>query len=155
MKKIFEQINLGNLTIKNRLIRSATMEFGTTKDGRITEKYIELYKSLALGGAGLLITGAFSVNSDSQVKKDMVNIYDDKFIDTFSNVTDIVHKYESKIIPQLAHGGLISTASSSNMCLGPSEIIGGKEMSINDIKKMIVHINQNVFPVIHVLCQQF
>lgn len=137
MKRIFEQISLGKLTINNRLIRSATMEFGTTENGNLTDKYIKLYEDLAEGRIGLIITGAMAINKDSQVKKDMVNIYDDKFIDTFSKITDIVHKYDSKIVTQLAHGGLISMASSSNIRLGPSTIIGGKEMSTQDIKNVI------------------
>ena len=137
MKRIFEQINLGKLTINNRLVRSATMEFETTEDGNLTDKYIKLYEDLAKGGVGLIITGAMAINKDSQVKKDMINIYHDNFIDDFSRVTNIVHKYNGKIIPQLAHGGLISISASSNMRLGPSAIIGGKEMSKEDIKKVI------------------
>ncbi|MGN0143683.1 MAG: NADH:flavin oxidoreductase, partial [Clostridium sp.] len=91
----------------------------------------------AKGGSGLIITGAMAINHDSQVKKDMVNVYDQNFIDAFSKTVQTVHKYNSKIIPQLAHGGLISMASSSGMRLGPSDIIGGKEMSKEDIRNVI------------------
>lgn len=137
MKKIFEEVNLGNLKISNRIVRSATMEFGTTENGTITNKYNKLYEDLAKGGSGLIITGAMAINCDSQVKKDMVNVYDQNFIETFSKTVQTVHRYNSKIIPQLAHGGLISMASSSSMRFGPSEIIGGKEMSKEDIINVI------------------
>lgn len=137
MKKIFEEFNLGNLKISNRIVRSATMEFGTTENGTITNKYNKLYENLAKGGSGLIITGAIAINCDSQVKKDMVNVYDQNFIETFSKTVQTVHKYNSKIIPQIAHGGLISMESSSAMRLGPSAIIGGKEMSKEDITNVI------------------
>ncbi len=137
MKKIFEQINLGKLKINNRLIRSATMEFGMTENGCITEKYISLFEKLSKGGIGLIITGAMAVNNDSQVKKDMVNIYDKSFIDEFSKITKIVHDNNSKIVVQLAHGGLISMASESNRRIGPSPILKGCEMDIQDIKNTI------------------
>lgn len=137
MKKIFEQVTLGKLQLTNRIVRSATMEFGTTENGKITEKYMNLYESLAKGGAGLTITGAMAVNSDSQVKKDMVNVYDENFISSFSKVVQVVHKYNGKIVPQLAHGGLISIASSSKLRLAPSGLNGAKEMTKEDINNVI------------------
>lgn len=138
MKKIFEKTNLNNLSIKNRLIRSATMEFGLTQNGKITEKYLNLYKDLAKGNAGLIITGAMAVNEDAQVKCDMVNIYDDDFISDFSKVTECVHKNGSKIAPQLAHGGIISAQSESSKRLAPSAFMGACEMTEKDIKKAVL-----------------
>ncbi|MEW9990386.1 NADH:flavin oxidoreductase [Clostridium butyricum] len=142
MKQIFEQIKIGKLNIDNRIVRSATMEFGTTENGNITDKYIKLYEELAKGGSGLIITGAMAVNCDSQVKKDMINIYNENFINSFSKVTNAVHSFKSKIVPQLAHGGLISIESYSGKRFGPSNIIGGKEMSKGDINRVIMDFSK-------------
>ena len=48
---------IGNLEIKNRFVRSATYEGMATEEGYVTEKLIELYKKLAEGGVGLILTG--------------------------------------------------------------------------------------------------
>lgn len=47
MKKMFEEIRLGNLTLKNRLIRSATWEGIALPDGGVTETAYEIYEELA------------------------------------------------------------------------------------------------------------
>ncbi len=48
---------IGSIEIKNRFIRSATFEGMATEDGYITDKHLKLYKKLAEGGIGLIITG--------------------------------------------------------------------------------------------------
>lgn len=137
MKKVFENIKLGRLDVKNRLVRSATMEFGCTNNGSITDKYLNLYENLAKGGVGLIITGAMAVSINSQVKEDMVKVYNDNFETKFKEVTDMVHKYDAKIIAQIAHGGLITRVlDEGKVPLGPSDFFKGKEMSkdiINDV----------------------
>jgi len=54
---VFEPKEIGRLNIKNRLVRSATYEALASEDGTVTEKLVELYKTLAEGGVGLIITG--------------------------------------------------------------------------------------------------
>ena len=50
MKKVFEEIQLGNLHLKNRLIRSATWESIALPDGGVTKEAYEIYGELAKGG---------------------------------------------------------------------------------------------------------
>ena len=52
MKKIFENAMLGNLNLKNHLIRSATWENIAKIDGSIDEKTYKIYSELADGGVG-------------------------------------------------------------------------------------------------------
>ena len=48
---------IGSIEIKNRFVRSATFEGMATEEGYVTDQHIELYKTLAKGGVGLIITG--------------------------------------------------------------------------------------------------
>ena len=57
MSAIFEETIINNMTLKNRLVRSATWEGMCDNDGRPTEKLISFYKNLTKGGVGLIITG--------------------------------------------------------------------------------------------------
>ena len=52
MKKVFEKAELGNLKLKNRLIRSATWEGIALPNGGVTEEAYEIYGELAKGGVG-------------------------------------------------------------------------------------------------------
>jgi 2,4-dienoyl-CoA reductase-like NADH-dependent reductase (Old Yellow Enzyme family) len=105
MKKIFENAQLGNLKIPNRLVRSATMEMGLAKKGIITNEYKAAIEELALGGAGLIITGMIGVAPNSETRDAMVKIYDPNFVPLFSDVTKAVHEAGSAIVVQLGHCG--------------------------------------------------
>ena len=45
IKKIFEPLKLNNLTLRNRLLRSATWEGIAFEDGSIIKKYIQYMKN--------------------------------------------------------------------------------------------------------------
>ena len=57
MKKLFEQVELKNLKLKNRLVRSATWEGLALPDGGLTDEIYAIYEELAGGGVGGIITG--------------------------------------------------------------------------------------------------
>lgn len=65
--KIFSPGKIANLTLKNRLIRSATGEAGATEDGRLRDGMLTLYKNLAEGGVGMIITGLMAVMPTGKV----------------------------------------------------------------------------------------
>ena len=54
---VFASGRIGTLETKNRLVRSATHENAATSGGEISEFLVELYRTLAKGGVGLIITG--------------------------------------------------------------------------------------------------
>ena len=61
MKKIYEPFHMNNIDMKNRLVRSATWEGIANQDGSVTEAAYDIYRELAKGGVGAIITGFTSV----------------------------------------------------------------------------------------------
>ena len=57
MKHVFETVKMNNIEMKNRLVRSATWEGIADPDGSVTEEAYNIYKELAQGGVGAIITG--------------------------------------------------------------------------------------------------
>ena len=49
------------MRLRNRIVRSATLEALGTADGTPTAKLVDLYRQLATGGCGLLISGVVPV----------------------------------------------------------------------------------------------
>ena len=47
-----QPVQIGNRTFKNRIIYPAMGKHLATKDGFVTEEYIEYFRSVARGGAG-------------------------------------------------------------------------------------------------------
>ncbi len=93
------------MTMRNRLIRSATWEGMCDQDGRPTEKLITLYRNLAQGGIGLIITSYAYVRPDGKSLPGQMGIYTDGLADPFKRMAKAVHDTGGKIAVQIVHGG--------------------------------------------------
>lgn len=109
MKTLFEPCQIGNLDLKNRLVRSATWENMATEDGHMTKELYDVYETLAANEAGLIITGYANIVAEERPNPGMMGIYDDSFLDEYTKLTGLVHKHDSKIILQIAYGGTKTT----------------------------------------------
>lgn len=144
MKNLFEKTKLGNMTVKNRFVRSATWENITTEDGHMTDELYKVYEELAKGELGLIITGYANVVKEEQPNPGMMGIYNDSFIDEYKKLTHLVHKYDSKILMQIAYGGTKTTYNlGKRVIFAPSEIPErgtntlGKAMSKSEIDYIV------------------
>ncbi|GEM_PF-3118486 len=54
--KLFEPISIGPVTLGNRVVMTA-MHLNYTPGGEVNDKFIEMYRARARGGAGLIIIG--------------------------------------------------------------------------------------------------
>ena len=104
MKKIFGQVQIGKLTIKNRLVRSATWEGIAEPDGSLTEETYRIYKELAKGGIGAIITGFTSVALHDYYFGGMMRLCDEALIPQYKRLVDIIHAEGVPVITQLALG---------------------------------------------------
>lgn len=104
--KIFEPTVLAGITMKNRIIRSATHEGMADERGCPTEQLKKKYVQLAKGEVGAIITGYAGIqqNGKSPLYR-MLMIDSDHCIDAYKDVVDAVHEYNTPIILQIAHCG--------------------------------------------------
>ncbi len=140
--KIFEEAKLGNLTIKNRLVRSATFENGCGNHGMITDDLGKVYTELAQGGVGLIITGMMSAGHNAGVNDNMIKLYDEDFVKDFTTIVEDVHRNGGKIAVQLGHcGAKAGVIDCGEYAYAPSDIeLGGvkaKAMTREQIKNLV------------------
>jgi len=76
----FTPIKIGSVTIPNRFVRSATHDFMATEEGYVTDRQVELFRYLAAGEVGLIITGHAYVNQTGKASLFQTAVYDDVFI---------------------------------------------------------------------------
>jgi 2,4-dienoyl-CoA reductase-like NADH-dependent reductase (Old Yellow Enzyme family) len=57
--RLFSEGKIGSLTLKNRIVRSATYEPGLQATREMSDEVLDRYRALTLGGAGLLIGTEF------------------------------------------------------------------------------------------------
>ncbi len=145
LNTLFSPEKIGNVQIKNRIIRSATYTHMATNDGIPTEQQIEFYSILAKGGTGLIITGQTAINQLGRCSDVQLCLYDDSQIARHKKLVDAVHDYsEVKIAPQLNHVGRCSFNPYIGINpVGPSPIqimtikTTPREMTIEEIRKII------------------
>jgi len=109
MSALFKPVQIGRFVVKNRFVRSATHDYLGSIDGAITEAELKLYETLAKNEAGLIITAHSYVQSPLGRAGKLQNaIYDDRFIDGYQRLAEIVHRYGSKLVVQISHAGGLS-----------------------------------------------
>jgi 2,4-dienoyl-CoA reductase-like NADH-dependent reductase (Old Yellow Enzyme family) len=120
MKSLFDQTQVSGMKLKNRCIRSATMDVTADKEGHVTDKLLELYEKLAKEGVGTIITGGAFVTDVEQHFPGQLGIYNDSFIDEYKKLTDICHQYDARIILQLVSLGFQPFSDGSKVMWVPS-----------------------------------
>jgi 2,4-dienoyl-CoA reductase-like NADH-dependent reductase (Old Yellow Enzyme family) len=137
MKKLFEEVTLGNLTVKNRLVRSATFE-GGAENGVVMPYLRDIQEGLARGGVGLIITGMMGTGLNSSAKSSMVRVDREDFVPKYAEIAKAIHQYDCKVVIQLSHCGVAAKAAEGNSPLGPSDIEGrARGMTKDEIKAVI------------------
>ena len=104
MKNLFDAVEMKNLHLKNRLVRSATWEGIADFDGSIGENTYEIYRELAKGGVGAIITGFTSVATNDFYFGGMMRLSDNKLIPQYKKLVEIIHAKNCAAISQLALG---------------------------------------------------
>jgi len=141
---LFSQIKIGTIEIPNRFARAATHDFMASRNGGVTERQVSLFKNLAKGEVGLIITGHAYVNPAGIASPYQTGVYSDHCIEGLSQITESVHKYPSRIFLQISHAG---RQTKPKLCgctpLAPSSVyeptfeVMPKEMGQEEIKSVI------------------
>ncbi|MDR0469940.1 MAG: NADH:flavin oxidoreductase [Peptococcaceae bacterium] len=143
MKSVFDPILIGNLQVKNRIVRSATAEMFADEEKLLIGDYLSLYRSLAEGGVGTIITGLIAVDRNARVRQWMPRADSDSFIEDFRSIADAVHAHGCKIVVQLAHsGGMNRMTEGDDRPMSASEITmipdkPAREMTKQDIADVV------------------
>ena len=136
MKTIFDPVTLPHLSLKNRLIRSATWENMADADGSISDALIQTYRELAAGGIGAIITGFTSVSSNDYYFDGMMRLSNDALILQYTPLVQAVKTQGSAIITQLALGAYFKPDSTG--ALSPVEPDELSPDDLQDIKALFV-----------------
>lgn len=103
--KLFSPINIGTMTLNNRLVVPAMGTNQCNSDNSVSDRLIEYWSTRARGGWGLLIVEVTAVAPDGLASEHVPAIYDDKYIPGFKRLADEIHKTGAKIGIQLHHAG--------------------------------------------------
>lgn len=104
MPNLFDTLIINKLELRNRFLRSATME--TLGDqGMVTDDLLAFYQELARGEIGLIVTGGVYAKKDGQTAPGQLAGDTDKVIPGLKRRATVVHENGGKIAAQLLHTG--------------------------------------------------
>ncbi|WP_246798124.1 NAD(P)/FAD-dependent oxidoreductase [Alkalibacter rhizosphaerae] len=97
MKKyesILQPIKIGNLWVKNRIESSPAEPFLATKDGLVSEEFIEWHKTMAKGGAGIVTIGDSPINAEYAAEsKYVIDLSNNDVCNGLFRLTEVIHRY--------------------------------------------------------------
>ncbi len=133
---LFSPGRIGRLMLKNRLVRSATWDPCILPERRMTAEVVDVYRELAMGGVGLIITGGLPVASKGKPFADspdtLLYLYDDLSVEGIPRLVQAVHQAapDCKIVAQLETGHLGKAPSAIPSPFGddPLEPFTGEEI---------------------------
>ena len=97
---LLQPIQVGNLTLKNRIMFPPLTTGYEERDGSIGERSLAFYERLAKGGTGYVVIGDVApVMTASPTPK----LCDDRQIPAFKRLADTLHKYDCKVALQIFH----------------------------------------------------
>lgn len=100
--KLFENLQVGRMSLANRIVYPALVDRLAGDDGFTTPELVERVMRIARGGVGLFILQAAGVAN--QKSGQLLRISDDKYIEGLKQLTDRVHsETQAKIGIQLIH----------------------------------------------------
>ena len=148
MSQIFDPLTINRMQIKNRFVRSATMD-NMGSGGLVTEAQIEIYRQLAKGEIGFIISSGIFPSQNEQAGAGQLGAHNDATISSLKKLTDVVHEKGGKVAAQLLHGGWQCRPEAiGGPPIGPSAMIHPfngnqiKGLSLDEVYEEIDHFVQ-------------
>lgn len=101
MRDLFQPYRIGSLKLKNRFVRSATGETLADKNGCLKERVFPIYKHLAAGGVGMIISGHMYVHPDWKCSPAQTGIWDEMHFDGLKRLATLCKENGSRGVAQI------------------------------------------------------
>ncbi|MFB6255798.1 MAG: NADH:flavin oxidoreductase, partial [Haloplanus sp.] len=108
MARLSDPLDIGSVTVPNRLYRAPLLECAGNGDNAI-DRLIDHLEPAAAAGAGLVCQGATIVRGEGGcAAPGMTRVHDPDFVSRLARLTDRLHGHGTTVAIQLEHGGLRS-----------------------------------------------
>ena len=142
LEKLFSPIEIGGLTIKNRIVMAPMGANFENIDGSVSEILINYFEARARGGAGFIISPFTMVSKEQRAAT--LGIFSDRFIPGLNRLCNRVKPLGARFLLQIAHpGGKVMKELTGNTPVAPSSIHSPiyfekpRELSADEIERLI------------------
>ena len=143
MPGLFDPVDIGSLSLRNRIMRSATAErLGDPDTGAPLPQLADLYRALAEGEVGLIVTGHAYVERSGRPHPEQCSIADDSVISNWRKTIRPAQEAGARVMMQINHGGASCDPDVTPELLSPSGVgthdrAKPREMSDEDVRRIV------------------
>ena len=121
MNDIFEPVDLGPITLRNRVIKAATFE-GRTPDALVTDELVEFHREIAAGGVGMSTVAYCAIAPGGRTDRHQIWMRPEA-VPGLRRLTDAIHTEGAKASAQIGHAGPVANAASNRApALAPTRL---------------------------------
>ena len=104
--RLFEPLQVGSLTLKNRLVMAPLSSNLGTEDGAVTQRLIDFLVERARGGVGLIILEGACIDWPlGKIGLTPLGVHDWKYVKGLHELVEAVHQEKVRVAIQLSHPG--------------------------------------------------
>ncbi|GEP49019.1 NADH:flavin oxidoreductase [Microbacterium saccharophilum] len=133
---------LGPVTLRNRVIKSATFE-GVTPDALVSDRLIDFHVRVGEGGAGMTTVAYLAVAPEGRTERGQV-YWRPEALPGLRRLTDAVHATGAKVSAQIGHAGPVANSRSTGLpslapSMRPNALAMGvdRKASVDDIRRIV------------------
>jgi 2,4-dienoyl-CoA reductase-like NADH-dependent reductase (Old Yellow Enzyme family) len=120
---VFGPARLGPLTLKNRIIKSATFE-GASPRGVVSDELVAFHERVARGGAAMTTVAYLAVSPEGRTDRHCL-LLDEATVPGLRRLTGAVHGLGALASAQIGHAGPVANSKSNRApALSPSRRLG-------------------------------
>lgn len=128
--RAFEPTRIGPLTLRNRVMRTATFE-GMCPDGQPSQALVELHRAAAAGGVAMTTVAYCSVSADGRTYAHQM-LMQPEIVPALRRLTDAVHAEGAAASIQLGHCGFFASRGViAGRPIGPSRVFNTYGLSFS------------------------
>ena len=109
LKSLFDSVKIGPMTLKNRLVRSATFMGSSDIDGMPSKTLLKYYRDLADGDLGLIITGYLYPVPAGRASLPQGGMTNENHAKAWKETVEYCQKKGSKFVFQIGDAGCATT----------------------------------------------
>ncbi len=139
MPGLFDSISIGSLHLSNCIMRSATAErLAHPETGAPLPKLADIYRALADGGVGLIVTGHAYVERSGKAHPEMASIVQDDLIPAWREAICPAQRAGARVMMQINHSGASCDPAVTPNPLSPfgiaaNDLVNPREMTEDEL----------------------
>lgn len=132
MSYLLKMLNIGNLTLKNRLVMPPMATSKADEEGKISKDILDYYDEKSKGGyISLVIIEHSFITKKGKAHERQLSASDDSMVDGLNQLSNIIHKNGSKAVMQINHAGSAASKEVTGYdIVGPSAISHPRKDSV-------------------------